>query len=143
MMGLKEYLELKASQVRLKATDELSKAFGALLSWMLIISVAVSVITVLAFAFILLLGDILDNYALGAFIVAAVLLIGLAALWFNRRKLFVGQFVKLLSKANSYEELQAQESETALKVQSMERGIADWNWIALRALRILRRMFHV
>ena len=83
-MNTKNYVDLRIEQLKLKGSDSASKVLAAVLAWVLIIAVALLLLTVLAFAGILLLGKVLDNYALGAFIVCGALLLVLLVLWLCR-----------------------------------------------------------
>jgi len=129
-MTPKEYLDLKLDQAKLKATDSLSMAFGTLLSYILLISVAVIVLVTFAFGVILLIGKLLDNYALGAFIVCALFAIVLVVLWLRRDKMFRNKFVKLFSKQETYTDLKEQEQRVGLMASNAEADMFDWNNIA-------------
>jgi|GEM_PF-2099103 len=137
-MSPKDYLDLKVDQMKLKATDSLSMAFGTLLAYILLISVALVVLTTFAFGVILLVGKLIDNYALGAFIVCALFLILLVILWFRRDKLFRNKFVQMFSKEQSYEDLQEEQQKVGLMATNAEQEMFDWGYIAIRAINVAR-----
>jgi len=137
-MTPKDYIDLKVDQMKLKATDSLSMAFGTLLAYILLISVALVVLTTFAFGVILLVGKLLDNYAVGAFIVCGVFLIALVILWLKRDKLFRNMFVKMFSREETYEGLQEEQQKVGLMASNAEQEIFDWGYIALRAINVAR-----
>lgn len=93
-----DYIDLKVTDVKLRTVKGLSLTLSRLL-WMLLATSVVSVILIAAgFALILVLGDLLGSYALGAVIVAVVFLGLLALLFVGRDKLFRDTFVPLFVK---------------------------------------------
>jgi len=137
-MSPREYIDLKLGQMRLKATDSLSTAFGTLLAYILIISVALVVVVTFAFGGILLIGKLLDNYAVGAFIVCAFFAIVLLVLWLRRDKIFRNKFVQLFSNEQNYEDLKTQEQKLGLMASNVEQEMFDWQNIAIRGINIMR-----
>ncbi|MCM1177959.1 MAG: hypothetical protein NC115_03110 [Bacteroidales bacterium] len=95
MDSTKDYMEMKADGLKLKATESLSLVFSKFLSLFVIIMVLMIVLVTIAFGGVLLLGDIIGSYAAGAFIVAGVFLIALIVLICLRKKLFLNSFVQL------------------------------------------------
>lgn len=140
-MNTRDYIDLRIEQLKLKGTDTASQALGTLLTWILIIAIALMVLTVLAFGGILLLGKALDNYALGAFIVGGGLLVVLLVLWLFRKKMFRGTFVRLLSDESNVRDLERAQELNAVRLHDAEAS--DWSGagsLGLQALRILIRV---
>ncbi len=92
---VREYVEMKSADAKLKAAEGLSVGLGRLCAVLVILMVLSLVLTTLSFGGILLIGKLLDNYAAGAFVVSGVFLIVLILLLIFRKKLFVNSFVKL------------------------------------------------
>ena len=143
-MNPRDYIDLRIEQFKLKGTDTASQALGALLAWILIIAIALMVLTVLAFGGILLLGKVLDNYALGAFIVGGGLLLVLLVIWFCRKNLFRSTFIRLLSDENNVRELERAQELNAVRLQDAESsdtlGLGKGGLQGMRILlRILKR----
>jgi len=89
-----EYVDMKVEDVKLRTAKGMSVAMNELVAIVLILAVATIVLITLAFAFVLLLGDLVGSYALGAFIVAAFFLVILVVLFTRRKKLFINSFLK-------------------------------------------------
>ena len=58
-MNTRDYVDLRIEQLKLKGSDTASKALGAVLSWFLIIAVALLFLTMLVLAGTLFLGFLL------------------------------------------------------------------------------------
>ena len=95
---VREYVDLKADDLKLRAVKGLSVSLGRLLAMILVLFAASVVMLALAFGLILWLGDAIGSYAGGAFIVAGVFVVVAAVLFALRKKLFVGGFVGLFAK---------------------------------------------
>lgn len=135
-MNSKEYIDLRLEQLKLKGAESTSSALGATLAWVLIIAVALLAISVLSFAGILFIGKALDNYALGALIVAGVLLVLLFILILCRKVLFRSSFIKLLSGKKTLAELQRAEELNAVRLDAAQsQGLS---WIEASGLRLAR-----
>ncbi len=93
----KAYVDLKTDELKLTTTKGLSVALNHLLSMILILFTLSIVLLALAFGCILLLGQWLDSYAAGAFIVSGVFLLVTLVLFLLRKKLFVNGFVKMFT----------------------------------------------
>ena len=93
-----ELVGMKADELKLKTTRNLSIAFSRFFS--LFVIMIMLMLTLLAFAFggVLLLGDIIGSYAAGAFIVGGIFLVALIVLLCLRKKLFLNSFVRLFIK---------------------------------------------
>jgi len=140
-MNTRDYIDLRIEQLKLKGADSGSQALGAVLAWILIIAIGLLALTALAFGGILLIGKAIGNYALGAFIVAGVLLLVLVVLLLCRKSLFRGSFVRMLSDKSSYKDLVRSEEITALRLQDAESSdTLGLSSIGLRVLNILLRL---
>lgn len=91
----KDFMDMKADEVKLKATESLALVFNKFFTLIVILMVALILFTALAFGGVLLLGDLIGSYAAGAFIVAGVFLVVLIILICLRKKLFLNSFVQL------------------------------------------------
>lgn len=137
-MNIREYIDLKFEQYKLKVADTGSQAFASAIAWMLIIAIGLLALTVLAFGAVLLLGKVLDNYALGAFIVGGVLLLAAVVLYVCRKSLFRGGFVRMLSGKPNYRELVRSEELNAVRLHDAESSeTSGFGNFGIRALRIL------
>ena len=139
-MNTKSYVDLRIEQLKLKGSDSASKVLAAVLAWVLIIAVALLLLTVLAFAGILLLGKVLDNYALGAFIVCVALLVVLLVLWLCRKRMFRDELAHNLSGKKDYEDLVRSEELVEARLQDNSTDYLGWSSVGLRAVRILLRI---
>lgn len=91
----REYLDLKVDDLKLRTAKGLSISLNHLLSMILVLFCASVVLLAVAFGSILLLGQLIGSYALGAFIVAAVFAVLTFVIFRMRDKLFLDGFVKL------------------------------------------------
>ncbi|MBR5704194.1 MAG: hypothetical protein IKX45_08095 [Bacteroidales bacterium] len=139
-MNTKSYVDLRIEQLKLKGSDSASKVLAAVPAWVLIIAVALLLLTVLAFAGILLLGKVLDNYALGAFIVCGALLLVLLVLWLCRKRMFRDELAHNLSGKKNYEDLVRSEELVEARLQDNSTDYLGWSSVGLRAVRILLRI---
>ena len=92
---VKDYIDLKVDDLKLKATKGLSVSLARLLAAFVILFSLLLVILTLAVAFILLLGKASGDYALGALIALGVFVAVLVVLYLLRKRLFTGTFVKM------------------------------------------------
>lgn len=139
-MNTKDYVDLRIEQLKLKGSDSASKALGAVLSWILIIVVALLFLTVLVLAGTLFLGKWLDNYALGALIVCGALLLILLILFLCRKKMFRDEFAHNLSGKKDYEDLVRSEELLDVRLQDNSTDYLGWSSVGLRAVRLLLRI---
>ncbi|MBP5567548.1 MAG: hypothetical protein J6X57_08720 [Bacteroidales bacterium] len=139
-MNGKSYVDLRIEQLKLKGSDSASKVLAAVLAWILIIAVALLLLTVLAFAGILLLGKVLDNYALGAFIVCGALLLVLLVLLLCRKKMFRDELAHNLSGKKDYKDLVRSEELVEARLEDNSTDYLGWSSVGLRAVRILLRV---
>ena len=90
----REYLDLRVDDLKLRTAKGLSISLNHLLSMILVLFCAMVVLLALAFGCILLLGQVIGSYALGAFIVAALFAVLTWVLFRMRGKLFLDGFIK-------------------------------------------------
>lgn len=91
----KLYFDKQLDNVKLRTVKGLSQSVSAIGRLLLIFAVASVCLLTLSFAFVMWLGELLDSYALGAFIVAGVLLVATVVLLLVREKLFKNSFIPL------------------------------------------------
>ena len=82
--GAKEYLELKAEDLKLGAVEGLSVGLGRIFALVVMLLLLMVALTAFTFGFVLLLGNWVGSYA------------AIGILFIFRKKLFVNMFVKLL-----------------------------------------------
>lgn len=92
---LKEIVENQKDKALLLTTKAASVSLGRFLSMILLIQVFVAIFLTLSLAFVLLIGELLGSYTIGAFIVAALQVLAFVLLFRKRKTLFVNFFVKL------------------------------------------------
>lgn len=92
---VRKYLDLRIDELKLKAVDGLSVGVSRILSMMVLIMLGAVALFAFAFGTVLLLGDIIGNWAAAAFIIGSVFLVFLAIVLFFWKKLFINVFVKL------------------------------------------------
>lgn len=139
-MDTKDYIDLRLEQLKLKSADTASQALGGTLAWFLILGVAILALAALAFGGVLLIGEALGNYALGALIVAGGLLLIAVILFALRKVLFRGTFIKMLSGKGGHRELERAEEMNAVRLEAAESSLsAGIGSLGLRFLRILIR----
>lgn len=93
-----EYIDLKIDEVKLKTVKGLSVTLHKLLISILFLSLLSIILMALAFGGVLLLGDIVGSYAVGAFVVAGIFAVIMAVLFLLRNKLFLNGFVKMFMR---------------------------------------------
>ena len=94
---LGEYLSMRTNDLRKSIIMGMSAGFSRVLAVLIISLLMVMVFAVLAFAFIILIGDAIGSLSGAAFIVGGVSLAGAAVLFFLRKRLFVNMFTRLFS----------------------------------------------
>ena len=92
---IRNYLDLRLNELRLKAVDGLSVGVSRVLSMMLVVMLGAIALAAFAFGTTLLLGNLIGSLAGAAFIIGGVFLIILALLLIFWKRLFVNIFVKL------------------------------------------------
>ena len=90
-----KYLERKLDALKLQTVDGLSVAASSILAMMAILMVGAIVLAAFAFGIVMLLGELIGDWAVAAFIIGGIFLILLIILMIFRRKLFVDIFVQL------------------------------------------------
>jgi hypothetical protein len=94
----REYVDLKVDDLKLRTVRGLSLSVSKILSMILIVGVASTILLALSFGLILLFGELIGSYGWAALIVAGVLCIILGVLYLLRNKLFRDSFVQLFVK---------------------------------------------
>jgi hypothetical protein len=92
---IRNYLDLRLNELKLKTIDGLSIGVSRVLSMMLVIMLGAIVLAAFAFGTVLLLGDLIGSWAVAAFIIGGLFLIILALILIYWKRLFVNIFVKL------------------------------------------------
>lgn len=91
----KDYIDLRLEDVKLRTARGLSVAASKLVGYILILSVATSLILALSFGLIMLIGELIGSYAWASLGVAVLIGIGLWILIRKRDLLFKDTFVPL------------------------------------------------
>ena len=89
---------LKVDELKLKTARGLSLSVSRILGVILILGVVTTLLLVLAFGVVLVVGDLIHSYGGAAFIVAGVLAVILGVLLLLRERLFRNSFVPLFVK---------------------------------------------
>ena len=92
-----EYLSMRRDDLRKSIISSLSAGFSRVASILVISMLIVVILTVLALAFIILIGEALGSLSGAAFIVAGIYLAGASVLFFLRKHLFVNMFTNLFT----------------------------------------------
>ena len=92
---IRNYLDLRLNELKLKTIDGLSIGVSRVLSMMLVVMLGAIALVAFAFGAVLLLGDLIGSWAGAAFIVGGIFLIVLSLLLIYWKRLFVNIFVKL------------------------------------------------
>ena len=94
----KEYVDLRLDEVKLRTAKGLSVTASKLVGLFLILGVGISLLVVLSFGLILLLGELVGSYAWSAIGVAVLEGVALWILIRKRNDLFKDTFVPLFVK---------------------------------------------
>ena len=95
LMG--EFLSLRSDDFKTSMVAGLSDGFSRVFVLLVIMMLRVIVLAVLAFAFILLLGEAIGSFSGAAFIVGGVYLLGAATVFILRKRLFLKMFTNLFT----------------------------------------------
>ena len=95
---LEEYLGARTEYLKKRVVAGLSFGFSRTLAVLIMALLAVVVLSVLAFAFIMLIGEVMSSFTAAAFIVAGVYLLAFIILFIFRKKLFLKMFAKMFSE---------------------------------------------
>ena len=95
---LEEYLGTRTEYLKKRVVAGLSFGFSRTLAVLIMALLAVVVLSVLAFAFILLIGEAVGSFAAAAFIVAGVYLLAFIILFIFRKRLFLRMFARMFSE---------------------------------------------
>lgn len=91
----RQYLDLKLDALKLQTVDALSVVVSRLLMMMAVLMLGAIVLAAFAFGTVILLGQMIGNWAAAAFIIGGLFLVLLVLLLVFRRKVFLDMFVKL------------------------------------------------
>ena len=94
---LREYLGARTDDFKKRIVIGLSLGFSRALTILMMGMLAVVLLSVLAFAFTLLIGEAIGSFGAAAFIVAGVYLIALTVLFIFRKRLFLKMFARMFS----------------------------------------------
>ena len=95
MSDLKDYVDLKADELKLRSTKGLSLAMGRLAAGLLLVGLLVIVLGLLSVVLIQWIGQWTGNLAVSSSIVCGVFLVVLVVLFLLRKRLFRDSFVRL------------------------------------------------
>lgn len=98
MSELKDYIDLKVDELKLRSTQGLSLAMGRLASALLIVGLLIIVLGLLAVVLIHWLGELTGSMAIASSIVCGVFLVALVIVYSQRKRLFRDTFVQLFIK---------------------------------------------
>ena len=89
------YVDEQVDNIKMRTVKVLSEGTTAVTGLLLVFSILSVLLLALSFAFVLLLGEILDSYAKAAFIVAGALLVILIVVMLVHKRLFKNSFVDM------------------------------------------------
>lgn len=89
------YINAQFDDLKLRSIKGLSEGTSALAGLLLIFIMIGALVTAISFAFVLWIGELLNSYALGALIMAGILLLILVVLFLLRKSLFKDNFVTM------------------------------------------------
>lgn len=92
---IREYMDLRLDDIKLKAVDGLSVGVSRVLSLTVVLMLGAIVLAAFAFGTVLLLGDLIGSWAAAAFIIGGIFLVALVVVLLIWKNLFVNIFVKL------------------------------------------------
>ena len=116
------YVNAQIDNVKLRSVKGLSQGTSAVASLLLIYITVGALVTTLSFAVVLWLGELMDSYALAAFIMSGVLVIALVVLIMLRKRLFKSNFISM------YTDIFFQKEAKPEGLETMEGlDIAIWN----------------
>lgn len=92
---VREYVDLRVDDIKLKTTKGLSVSLARVLTALVLLFTLGMVVLTFTVGFILMLGQVTGNYALGAFIALGVFIAVLIVLFALRNRLFTGTFVRM------------------------------------------------
>jgi len=102
--SVKDYVDLRLDDLKLRTAKGLSISLNQLLSMILVLFALSIVMLSLAVGLILLIGKAVGSYVGGAFIVGGFFLLVAGVLFLLRNKLFINTFIQLFVKVFFEEE---------------------------------------
>lgn len=95
--ALGEYLGARTDDLKKRVVAGLTFGFSRMLAVLVMALLAVVVLSVLAFAFIMLIGEAMGSFTAAAFIVAGVYFLAFIILFIFRKRLFLRMFARMFS----------------------------------------------
>ncbi len=119
------FLDEKLDNVKLRTVKGLSQGTSALAGLLVIFAIVSVLLLMLSFAFVLWLGELMNSYALAAFIVAGVLLLAVVVCLLLRKKLFRNSFVGMYSEILNPKEKSHSAGELDQAIENSQERILD------------------
>ncbi len=149
---IKEYLDLRVDEVKLRAAKGLSLSTSKIVALLLIVIVGGVLLLAIAAAGVLLLGELMGSYAGAAGIVAGVLLLFFLVLLLLRKRLFRNTFVSAFTDAffpgedgpATMKQLDRRLGKTANRIAVQEELISSafaFRNVALNLIGVVRKAF--
>ena len=95
--ALGEYLGARTDDLKKRVVAGLTFGFSRMRAVLVMALLAVVVLSVLAFAFIMLIGEAMGSFTAAAFIVAGVYFLAFIILFIFRKRLFLRMFARMFS----------------------------------------------
>ena len=95
MSEIKDYIDLKIDEIKLRSTQGLSDAMGRLATGLLLVGLLIIVLGLLAVVLIHWLGELTGSLAIASSIVCGVFLVVFLVVYSQRKRLFRDTFVQL------------------------------------------------
>lgn len=92
---VREYVDLKSEDIKLKLTKGLSVSISRVLASLVLLFVLTLLVISLTVAFVLGVGRLTGNYALGSLIASGLFLVAFVVLFSLRKRLFADSFVSM------------------------------------------------
>lgn len=92
---IRDYVDLKSDDVKLKAVKGLSVSIARVLTTLVLLFVLGLLMITLTVAFVLCIGRMTGDYAIGALVASGLFLAAFVVLFMMRKKLFTDSFVSL------------------------------------------------
>lgn len=95
MSEIKDYIDLKIDEIKLRSTQGLSDAMGRLATGLLLVGLLIIVLGLLAVVLIHWLGELTGSLAIASSIVCGFFLVVFLVVYSQRKRLFRDTFVQL------------------------------------------------
>ncbi len=93
-----EYAELKIDELKLRTTKGLAVTLNHVLLAVLFLSIVNIVLMCFAFGLVLLLGEIVGSFTIGAFITGGIFILLIGILYLFRKKLFLSSLIRMFTQ---------------------------------------------